>query len=47
MKSFIAASLVSGVLLLVSGCGNTGYGTVGPPNLASSSGKKVSEGDAG
>jgi hypothetical protein len=38
MKSFIAASLVSGVLLLVSGCGNTGYGTVGPPNLASSSG---------
>ncbi|HEV3181715.1 MAG TPA: hypothetical protein VGY90_02755 [Steroidobacteraceae bacterium] len=34
MKRLIAASLVSGVLLLVSGCGNSGYGTAtGQPDL--------------
>jgi pimeloyl-ACP methyl ester carboxylesterase len=38
MKRLIAAGLVSGVLLLVSGCGNSGYGTVGPPDLTSSNG---------
>src|SRR4029077_16469087 len=33
MKRLIAASLVSGVSLLVAGCGNSGYGTVGQPDL--------------
>ncbi len=34
MKRLIAAGLVSGVLLLISGCGNSGYGTVtGQPDL--------------
>jgi hypothetical protein len=33
MKRLIATGLVSGVLLLVGGCGNSGYGTVGPPDL--------------
>ncbi|HWX68139.1 MAG TPA: hypothetical protein VNY25_00405 [Steroidobacteraceae bacterium] len=33
MKRLIAASLVSGVLSLVAGCGNSGYGTVGQPDL--------------
>ena len=39
MKRLIAAGLVSGVLLLVSGCGNSGYGTVtGTPDLTSFNG---------
>jgi hypothetical protein len=39
MKRFIAAGLVSGVLLLVSGCGSGGYGTVtGTPDLTSYNG---------
>jgi hypothetical protein len=38
MKRLIAAGLVSGVLLLVSGCGNSGYGTVGQPDLTGFSG---------
>src|ERR1700751_3788641 len=34
MKRLIAAALVSGVVLLISGCGNTGYGTAtGQQNL--------------
>jgi len=39
MKRLIAAGLVSGVLLLVTGCGNSGFGTVtGQPDLTSFNG---------
>jgi hypothetical protein len=39
MKRLIAASLVSGALLLVSGCGNSGYGTAtGKADLTSAAG---------
>jgi len=39
MKRLIAAGLVSGVLVLVGGCGNSGYGTVtGTPDLLSYNG---------
>ncbi|HEX8784284.1 MAG TPA: hypothetical protein VF764_12980, partial [Steroidobacteraceae bacterium] len=39
MKRLIAAGLVSGVLLLVSGCSNSGYGTVtGQADLTSYNG---------
>ncbi len=33
MKRVIAAGLVSGALLLLSACGNSGYGTVGQPDV--------------
>ena len=39
MKRLIAAGLVSGVALLIGGCGNTGYGTAtGQANMALSNG---------
>ena len=39
MKRLIAAGVVSGVLLLASGCGNSGYGTVtGQADLTSYNG---------